>query len=145
MGSKPVVPLPFIQHHLKSAQPEREQSQPNEIDPEGFILFLLHVRGIGDQQIGQQQRNDSHRNIDEENPAPVEIVGNPSAQRRTDGRSQHHGHAVNRESHAAPSRFERVSEDGLFAGLQTTAAGTLQNTADDQGSEIRSEYRTGTN
>ena len=82
--------------------------------------------------IGQQQRNNSDRNIDEENPAPVEIVGDPPAQRGTDRRRQHHGHAVNRESHAALSGFKRVGQDGLFAGLQTAAAGTLQNAEDDQ-------------
>ena len=85
---------------------EGEQAESDEINTEAFAFFLLHVRRIADEHVGEQERNDADRNIDEENPAPIEIVSDPSAERGTDCWREHHGHAVHREGHAAFSRLE---------------------------------------
>ena len=106
------------------------------INTEAVAFFLLHVRGIADEHVGEQQGNDADGNIDEENPAPIEIVSDPSAERGTDGRSEHHGHAVNGKSHAALTRLESVRENCLFAGLQAAAADALQHAKNDQHAEI---------
>ena len=54
------------------------------------------------------------------------MVGDEAADRRTDGRSEDHGHAVHRHRHAPPARRERIDEDGLLAGSQAPAAKALK-------------------
>ena len=107
--SEPIVALPLIEHHLQRPQAQRQQSQSDEINPETFAVPLLHVRRIADQQVREQQGNYADGNVDEENPAPIEIVGNPTAQRRTDRRRQHHRHAIHREGHSTFSEAQNVS------------------------------------
>src|ERR1700733_13720993 len=119
VGAEPIVALAFIEHDLHGAQAQGEQAQADVVNAEAGAFLLLHVGRIADQHVGQNQRNDADGNIDEENPAPIEIVGDPSAERGTDRRGQH-------DRHPAFTRFESVGKNGLFAGLQAAAADSLQ-------------------
>src|SRR5271163_2795117 len=115
--AEPIVALALIEDDLHGAEAEGEQAETDVINAEAGAFLLLHVGRIADQHIGENQRNDTDGNVDEENPAPVEIVSDPSAEGGTDRRSEHHGHAVNGESHSAFSRLESVRKNCLFAGL----------------------------
>src|ERR1700691_3543239 len=126
VGTEPIVALAFIQDHLHGAQAEGEQAQADVVNAEASAFLLLHVRRIADKHVGKNQRNDADGNIDEENPAPIEIVCDPSDERGTDRRGQYDRHAVNGESHAAFTRLERIGKNCLFAGLQAAAADSLQ-------------------
>ena len=137
--AEPIVALTFIENDLQCAEAQREEAEADVIDFEAFAFFLLHVRRIGDEHVGEQQGNYADGNIDEENPAPIEIVGDPSAESGTDRRREHDGHAVNGECHAAAGGFESIGEDGLLAGLQASAADSLQNAKKNQHGEIGSE------
>ena len=69
---------------------------------------------------------------------PVEVVGNPAAERRADGRRDDDSHAVEGEGLAALFNREGVGEDGLLAGGESAAAEALENAGDDkQGKRLR--------
>src|SRR5271170_7659287 len=137
--AEPIVALAFIEDDLHGAEAESEEAEADVINAEASAFLLLHIGRIADEHVGEQQRNDADGNIDEENPAPIEIVGDPSAEGGADGRSEHYGHAVNGESHAAFSRLESVGENCLFAGLQAAAADSLQHAKNNQHAEVRRE------
>ena len=71
-------------------------------------------------------------NIDEEDPAPREIVGDPSAQRGADGWRKHRHEAIEREGLPAFMRLKRVRHDRLRHGLHAAAAGALDHAKDQQ-------------
>ena len=94
--------------------------------------FLREPRRIFHQAVRQEERQHADRQIDEEDPVPVVVVGDPAAERGADGGRHHDGHAVHREGHAAFFRRKRIGQDGLFGRLQTSAAGALQDAGDDE-------------
>src|ERR1700746_1647751 len=77
VGLKPVVLFALVQHYLERAEGQREQFESNEIDPHSIapsmLLLADQMRRILDHPMRQQQRNDSDRNVDEKNPAPLVI------------------------------------------------------------------------
>ena len=118
--AKPVLFLSFVQHHLKATQAQGHEGKAEVIDlqsvtPDGFVL-AYGPGGFVHQPAGQDQRQDANGNVDEKDPAPVVIVGDPPAERRTDRRRDHHGDAIQREGHSALPRLEGVGEDRLLAG-----------------------------
>src|SRR5580704_15284631 len=132
MRSEPIVALAFVEHYLQRAETESQESQADIIDFESRALRLLHVWRIGNQTVGEKQGNDTDWDVDEKNPAPVEIVGDPSAESGAYGRSEHDSHAVDRERHPSFSRWKCISEDCLFTGLQTSAAHSLEDAKENQ-------------
>ena len=102
-------------------------------------LAALEIRRILNQPRGEQQRKNSDRNIDEENPAPGEVVGDPAAESRTDRRRRDDRHSVDGECHAAFGGRKCIGQNRLLARLQSAAARALQNAADDQNGQIRRE------
>ncbi len=97
--------------------------------------FALEFRGIGNHAVRENQRNDADRNIDEENPAPGKAVGDPSAQRRADGRRGDDRHAVERESRGALVGGKRIDQDRLLHRSQSPAANALQHAKENQPAE----------
>ena len=75
---KPIFALTLIEDDLKCAKPKRDESQSDVIDVGFASLAAPEVRRILNQPGSQQDRQNPDGNIDEENPAPGEIVGNPS-------------------------------------------------------------------
>src|ERR1700684_1243796 len=63
---------------------------------------------------------------------PVEIVGDPTAEGRAVGWRDDDGHAVDGEGLAALFDGEGVGEDGLLAGGEAAAAGSLQYAREDE-------------
>src|SRR5271156_872188 len=87
---KPVIFLTFVEHYLQTADPEHDQAYPDVVNtvPAMAAALLFHplfkIGRILDEMIGEQQRDNSYRHIDIEDPAPAVVVGNPTAQRRSD-------------------------------------------------------------
>ena len=79
-----------------------------------------------DQRGGKEEAEQTDRDIDEEDPAPGVVVGDPSAQRGTDDRSNDHAHTVNGHGHALFGAGKALDQDGLRDRLQSAAASTLQ-------------------
>ena len=68
---------------------------------------LRLVIGVAGQEADHhQRRDDADRQVDEEHPAPVEIVGQPAAEHRAEDRPDHHARAEQR--HRAAMLFGRV-------------------------------------
>src|SRR5207253_587044 len=132
VGLQPVVALSLVENHLKAAQPYSHQRQPDVVDFDSRIALLSEFRRIFDKAIGEEQRDDRYWNVDEENPAPIVVIGDPATECGADCGRQHHGHAIDRESHATFPWFESVGEDCLFAGSQSAATNPLQHAKEDE-------------
>src|ERR1700691_6021852 len=137
VGFEPIIALSLIEDNLQGAQTERHEAQTNVVDFSFAELASFKKGWILNEPRGQQNRNDPDRNIDEKNPAPGEVVGDPSAERRPNRRCGDYSNAINRESHAPLLRFKSIGEDGLFAGLQPGSAGALQHAANDENCQVR--------
>ena len=105
-------------------------------------LAIFSQGGSSTTRLVREEREQADRHVDEKDPAPAEIVGDPAAERGPDGGRDDHGHAVNGEGHAALFAGKRVGEDGLFAGLQSAAARALQHAEEDQHAQARWRVRT---
>ena len=136
---KPVVTLSLVEDDLKRTQPDRDQPQAHVVNASLAPLAAAEFGRVLNQTRRQQQGENPHRDVNEENPTPAEIVGDPSAQRWTDGRSHHHRSAVNRKGHTPFCGSERVGKNRLFAGLETASPRTLHDPEDDEHGQVGSE------
>ena len=77
------------------------------------------------------QRGNTDRNVDEEDPFPAEVVGEPATQQR----AGHRGDAEDSGEHslvlASLPGWDHVTDDGQSKGHQATAAEALDGTAGD--------------
>jgi predicted transcriptional regulator len=80
----------------------------------------------------RMRETDGDGDVDEEDPAPGVVVGDPAAERGADGGREDDRHAIDGEGLAALVRRESVGEDGLLAGLQAAAAGSLEHAEEDE-------------
>src|SRR5262249_9865075 len=78
IGLEPVVALSFIENDLKAAEAYSHQRETDVIDLDSRIALVGELGRIFDQTIGQKQREYGYGNVDEENPAPVVVVSDPS-------------------------------------------------------------------
>jgi hypothetical protein len=95
IGLKPVIFLALVENDIEAAEEQRDQykSDPVDLQSAGQTLFPLLFQNsrFGDQPVHKENRDDADGDIDEEYPVPGEIVGNPPAERRTDGWRHNHG------------------------------------------------------
>jgi hypothetical protein len=84
------------------------------------------VGRVFDDARGEDEGEDGDGHVDEEDPAPVVVVGDPAAEGGADGGREHDRHAIDGEGLAALSGREGVGEDGLLAGLEAAAAHALE-------------------
>src|SRR6201982_915413 len=103
MANNPSEPLATIDHDFKAGEAERDQQNSQVINLQTSCLacglhFLLELWRIGQQPTGQDQRDDSDWDINEEDPAPRETVGDPAAKRRSNSRGRNDRHAIKRKS-----------------------------------------------
>src|SRR5208282_4612501 len=136
---EPIIALPLVENNLQGSKAKGHEAEADVIDFGFTELAAPEIGRILNEPRGQENGNDSDGNVDEENPAPGEVVGDPSAERRPDGRSRDHGNAVHSESHAALGGRKSVSEYGLFAGLKAASASSLQHTTNDKCRQVRSK------
>src|SRR5580704_12723214 len=133
---EPVIALPFIENDLKTTQTHSHQTKADVVNLRLTQLAALEVWRILDKARSQKQRQNPDRDINEENPSPGVVVGDPAAERWTDGRSHNHRDAIHGEGHASLRGWKSISEDGLLAWLQASTAGSLQNAEDDEGRQV---------
>ena len=92
---------------------------------------LIHGR-IFDHAGDQDEGQNADGNVDEEDPAPGEVVGDPAAEGGADGGREHGDEAVEGEGLAALLRLKGVGHDGLGHGLHAAAACALDDAEDEQ-------------
>ena len=135
---EPVVALTFVEKDLERGEADAEQADADvvELQPVGQRL-PDQVRRIEDHRRRQCEREDADRDVDEEDPAPGVVVGDPAAQRRPDHRRHDHAHAVERHRDALLFAREALDQNGLGDRLQRSAAQALQHAKEDQRAERR--------
>src|SRR4029077_12548578 len=77
---KPVFALTFVENNLQSAEAECHKSQPNVVNVSFAEFAALEVGWILDEPRGQEDRQNAYGNVDKEDPAPGEVVGDPTAE-----------------------------------------------------------------
>src|ERR1019366_8697651 len=77
----PVLALPLVEHDFERPEAEGEQAEAHVVYLKVFAETLAHQVGrIVNQRGGQQQRQDAYGDLDEEDPAPTDVVGDPAAE-----------------------------------------------------------------
>ncbi len=96
---EPLALRPLLQHVLHAAQERRQAGGVQPVDlQEQPRLGLVEAA-----QRHQRQRHDrAGRDVDEEQPAPAEAVGDPAADRGTQRRRQRGHHPQHRRRHRPP-------------------------------------------
>ena len=111
-------------------------------DPELIATEEQHkdaVRRVGEHKGTEKNGNDSDRNIDQKNPAPGIVVGDPAPDRRADGRSDQGSRRVGGHGHAVLFSRKTVYQNRLRGGLQASSSGSLEHTKEHQQGQARRE------
>jgi hypothetical protein len=78
-----IVLLAFVECHFQRAERQGDKAETNVIEfktsTPSRLHLLLYCRGVLDEPMGEKERQDGNRDIDEEYPAPVIIVGDPAS------------------------------------------------------------------
>ena len=138
--------LAFVEGEFETADAEGYEAEAHEVDllVLGLLFAELEVGWIFDHAVAEVERDETDGEVDEEDPVPVEVVGDPAAEGGADGGRDDDGHAVEGEGLAALFDGEGVGEDGLFAGCETASSGALQDAGDDEQRERLARCRRGT-
>src|SRR5512141_518077 len=78
---EPVFALSFVEDHLQGSEAERDQAESDVVDFGFTQLAALEIGRILNKSLRQQEGKNANRDIDEENPAPAEVVGDPASER----------------------------------------------------------------
>ena len=75
------------------------------------------------------------RQVHQEDPSPGVVVCDPTAECRTNRRSEDSRHAIQRKGETPQARRKRIRQNGLRHRLQAAAASTLNHARDQQNSQ----------
>ena len=136
-GGKPVILFPLIEHDLHAAHSDRQQ-------PEADVVQFPEIGTIGfdpgwilDQAADQKEGEYADGQIDVEDPSPRVVVGDPTADRRSEGWRKHGDETIEREGLASFPWFERIRHDGLRHRLEAATSDALKDTCKEQDRECR--------
>src|ERR1700678_3999975 len=132
--AEPVFLLAFVEGELEAPDAESDKAETHEVDLEmlGLLAAALEVRRVFDHAVGEPEGEYADGDVDEEDPVPVEVVGDPAAEGGADGRCDDDSHAVDGEGLTAFFDGEGVGEDGLLAGCEAASACALEDARDDE-------------
>ena len=130
--AEPVFFLAFIEEKLHAADAGCDEGEAGEIDGEFDFHALLHLRWVFDHLVREPEREDADGDVDEEDPVPVVVIGDPATERGADGGGDDDGHAVECEGLAAIGDGEGIGEDGLLRRGEAAAAEALQDARKDE-------------
>ena len=129
--AEPVVDLAAVEEDFESCGAKADECDADPVDAKlavdanGFA-FLGEGGWVVDEAVGEEEREDADGDVDEEDPTPVVVIGDPAAKDGPDGGGGDDGYRVEGEGGGAFSRREGVYEDGLFDGGEAAAADALQ-------------------
>ncbi len=132
--AEPVLLLALVEGELETAYAQGNEAKTHEVDlvVPGPLFAELERGRVFDHAVAEVEGQQADGYVDEEDPVPVEVVGDPAAESGADGGRDDDGHAVDGEGLAAFFDGEGVGEDGLFAGGETAASGSLKDAGDDE-------------
>jgi methylmalonyl-CoA epimerase len=131
-GAEPVIFLALVEHDLEGADEDDEQAESPVVDAFAALTDFCHVGRVFDEALGEDERKDADRDIEEEEPAPACVVDDPATDGGAERGGEDDGHSVDGEGHAAFFGREGVGEDGLFAGLEASAGEALEDAEEDE-------------
>ncbi len=99
------------------------------------LADALEVGRVFHDAAGENNGENAYGDIEEEDPAPGIVVGNPAADGGPDGGCDDDRHSVDGEGDAAFVGSEGIGEDGALAGLEASAGRALKDAEDDEQSE----------
>src|SRR5664280_1957856 len=130
--TEPILFLSLVEHDLERPNGDDEQAEAPVVNANAALANRGEIRRVFDHAVGEVERQDAHRNVEEEDPTPTVVVHDPA----THGGAEHwrhdHCHAINSKSHAAFFRRKGVRENGLLAWLQPAASRALNNAKENQ-------------
>ncbi len=132
--AKPVLLLALVEGEFETADAKGDKAKAHEVDLVvlGPLFAELERGRIFDHAVAEVEGQQANRYVDEEDPVPVEVVRDPTAEGGADGWRDDDGHAVEGECLAAFFHGKGIGEDGLFAGGETAASGSLKDAGDDE-------------
>ena len=133
--AQPVHFLSLVQHDLQRRKPDRQQSEPDEVN--GRLQVAFDVRRVLDEPFRQRHRQQADRQVDVENPAPGIIVGDPAAERRADDGRYDDRQRKCRHCHAAFGGRKTFQQDRLGNRHHRAAAGALQDARQNQHRQVQ--------
>ena len=142
MRAEPVFFLPLVEHDLQRPDGDGEQAQTDAVDAAEFLADALEVGRVFNDAAGENDGENADGDIEEEDPAPAIVVGDPAADGGPDGGCHHDGHPVEGERDAAFFRREGIGQDGALAGLQAPTRRALKDAEEDQQRERTGETAT---
>ena len=131
-GGEPSVLFALVEHNLQAAHGQGEEGQSHVVHVAQARRIGLDPRRIVNEAGDEDEGQDADGNVDEENPAPGEIVSDIAAERGADGGSEHGDQAVEREGLPALVGLKGISHDGLRHGLHAAAERALQYPAEEE-------------
>ena len=90
------------------------------------------VAGFVDEQVGRDDRDHANRHVDEEDPVPVDVLGDDAADKRADGEREGRDASPDANRRAALFRRECDGNDREGCGIHHGRADTLNHTRGDQ-------------
>lgn len=138
-GAEPVVLLALVEDDLQESEADDDEREAEVVHLDALALTAAQPRRIFDDHRGEKEGEQPDGDVDEENPTPVVVVGNPATERGTYGGSHHNCHAEDGEGLASFFGRESVGEDGLLAGTHASAASALEDTEEDEQGQGGSE------
>ena len=104
VGRKPVLLVAFFEHDLQGAEADRHEEEPRKV----YLPLLLHeVRRVLDKAHDEEDVDDAYGHVDEEDPGPGIVVGEPPAEGGREGRPQDYAEAVDAHGLRLFLRVER--------------------------------------
>ncbi len=134
--AEPIVFLALVEDELERTEADGQKGEAEVVEVKAALFgdgdLFIDPGWIFDEARGEEEREQSDGDVDEEDPAPVVVVGDPATERGADGGRGDEGEAVERNGLAALGGGEGVGEDGLFGGRESAAAGALQDAEEDE-------------
>ena len=129
--TEPIGALPAIEHELHQAEPDHQQDDAGVVGLAALGAANLQVSRVMDERPYHQECRRANRQVDVEIPAPVPVVGDPSAQRRAHDRRDHQAHPPRRHRELLLVGRERLHQDGLRRRHHRRARRALNQPKDD--------------
>jgi hypothetical protein len=130
---EPVDLLAAVEHDLGGGEPQGHQAEADVVD--AALPPRPDVRRILDDGVDEEGGQDADREVDEEDPAPGVVVGDPPAEGRAEDRRHDDAHGKRRHGRAPPGGLEALHEDRLRDRLEGPAAQPLEDPRHDQHAE----------
>ena len=126
---EPVLRIPLLEHVLERADARREQRDPEPVD---IALVSAMIGRVLQEGRDQERGRDPDRDVDEEAPVPLVIIGDPSPEGGSERRRDDHAQQEDGLHHPLLLEGEDLAQGRLRGGQQRGPARALHDAPEDQ-------------